>query len=130
MDDKTHYEILGVLPDASHRRIRKAFMKLAEEYQHDRRKFPAAGWYFDRLKKAYDTLSDYDARCRYNAALGLPEPSGPEDGNDEGFLVDMDNAFPQWPVALPLAFFGILTALSAIVWRSWGDGSPLPPFFP
>lgn len=130
MEDKSYYEILGVPPTASHRQIRKAFMKLAEGYQNDRRKFPAAGWYFDRLKKAYGALSDYESRGRYNSERGLPPLPPPEESDQERFLSGVDGAVPEWPVILPLIFFGVLSLLAAMVWRSYGDGSTPPPFFP
>jgi len=125
MEDKTHYDILGVQPTASHRQIRKAFMKLAEEYQNDRRKFPAAGWYFDRLKAAYDALSDDESRLRYNVERGLPALP-PEESDQEGFFSGVDSAVPEWPVILPLIFFAVLSVLAATVWRD--AGAPALPF--
>jgi curved DNA-binding protein CbpA len=95
MEDKTHYEVIGVAPDASHHLIRKAFMKLAEKYQSDRGKFAAAGWYFDRLKVAYDALSDYGDRCRYNAERGLPEPPAPEQRGEVSWLEGLARLIPS-----------------------------------
>ena len=46
-ENKTYYDILEVPADAESRQIRRAFTRLANEYQSDRAKFPAAGWYLE-----------------------------------------------------------------------------------
>jgi len=94
MEEKTYYEIIGVGPNASQHQIRNSFMKLATKYQRDRRNFAAAGWYFDRVKSAYDALSDYESRCEYNARLGLPEPPQPEDRRAVSWLEGLAQLVP------------------------------------
>jgi curved DNA-binding protein CbpA len=121
MEDKTHYEILGVPPDASQHATRNAFMKLAEKYQSDRAKFSAAGGYLDRLKDAYDAVSDYDSRCRYNAERGLPEPPEPEDSTEVSWFEGITSVIPSnWHVFAFMAVGAIMYA--AYRFKYWWVG--------
>ena len=123
MAEATFYEIIGVAPDASHHQIRKAFMRLAEEYQADRKNFPAAGWYFDRAKKAYDKLSDHEARCLYNEERGLPPPPGEVDRRAVGWVDGFATLIPgNWYI---FAFIGVaLVYLGVRLFAGTGDSAP------
>lgn len=79
---ETHYDILGVSPDAAPDEIRAAYRKLAKQYHPDMNRAPDAGERFIAIQQAYETLIDPDARARYDLALqgsgiaGVHDPSG------------------------------------------------------
>ncbi|NLB00200.1 MAG: J domain-containing protein [Methanomicrobiales archaeon] len=66
---ETHYDILGVSPDAAPDEIRAAYRKLAKQYHPDMNPDPDAGERFIAIQQAYETLIDPDARARYDLAL-------------------------------------------------------------
>jgi curved DNA-binding protein CbpA len=66
---QTYYEILGVAPDATPDEIRAAYRKLAKQYHPDVNSDPDAGERFIAVQQAYETLSDPEARARYDLAL-------------------------------------------------------------
>ena len=72
-DDLDYYALLGVAPDAAPEAIRSAFRRLALRYHPD-----LAGdeslQRMQLLTLAYRTLSDPDARRRYDAEHGLRSP--------------------------------------------------------
>lgn len=77
---ETHYEILGVSPDAAPDEIRTAYRRLAKQYHPDVNHDPDAGERFIAIQQAYETLIDPDARARYDLALrggGTAGPHGP-----------------------------------------------------
>ena len=127
-ENKNYYDILGVAADAENRQIRKAFMRLANEYQSDRAKFPAADWYFERLKVAYDGLSDHEVRCRYNADRGLPEPPAPEDPDAITWLEGLAGLIPSNWYVYAFILVGVMYALARVIaWKSIADsGGSLP----
>jgi len=128
-ENNNYYDILGVPADAESRQIRKAFMRLANEYQSDRAKFPAADWYFERLKAAYDGLSDYEARCRYNADHGLPEPPASEDPDEMNWLEGLASLIPSNWYVYAFILVGLMYWLVRfLAWNSIAErsGGSLP----
>ena len=79
MQETTHYQTLGVSPDASQRVVRKAFLALAGEYKRAMVSDPSYLGPYEQLEAAYEALSDEQKRRRYNAEHALPEP--PDDGS-------------------------------------------------
>jgi len=72
------YETLGVSPRASHREVRDAFGGFVATYG-EAAIFAGAAMAYQHVKSAYNLLSNYERRRRYNAANGLPEPPLPEE---------------------------------------------------
>lgn len=76
IDNKTHYELLGVDDTADSNTVKKAYYRLAKEYHPDRHhsttdadlkeKLTAI---FDRLSKAYDILKDDKNREEYERSF-------------------------------------------------------------
>ncbi len=67
---KTHYQILGVSPDASERQIREAFRKLSKIHHPDRNhNSEASTRIFKVLINSYRTLSDAEQRKEYDSFL-------------------------------------------------------------
>jgi len=56
------YQVLGVPPSASHEDVQRAYFRLSNIYSHE--KHPET---YQKLKQAYETLSDSRARHHYNA---------------------------------------------------------------
>ena len=89
------YDVLGVPRSASAEEIRAAYRRLARRYHPDVSQEPDAAERFAELTRAYEVLSDQDARTRYDRfghagiAGGGPGahagPAGPAGG---GFQVD------------------------------------------
>ena len=61
-----HYAALGVAPSASLADIKKAYRQKAAYYHPDRNDAPDAAQRFQAVQKAYDVLSDDDARQAYD----------------------------------------------------------------
>jgi len=63
----SHYEVLGVVPSANIDEIKKAYRKLALRYHPDKAKnCPDSEEKFKGISKAYEILSDSEARRRYD----------------------------------------------------------------
>lgn len=65
----THYEILGVEPDADAETLRIAYRKLARRHHPDVSNDPRAHENMARINEAFTTLSDEGRRMEYDAAL-------------------------------------------------------------
>jgi len=65
----TYYEVLGVSPQASANEIRRVFRELALRFHPDHNSNPEANEVFSRIHKAYQVLTNRDARARYDLAL-------------------------------------------------------------
>lgn len=99
MEAETYYDILGLLPNASHRQIVRAFGELAKRFQPHYAD-PGARERFRQVKNAYQTLTNYESRLRYNIERGLADP--PRHGKNEkrpGFVEEMASLIPsRWYV--------------------------------
>ncbi|KAG1671962.1 hypothetical protein FOA52_013334 [Chlamydomonas sp. UWO 241] len=78
----THYELLGIEPDADEGEIKAAFRRMALDLHPDVNDEPDAHQAFIDLKEAYETLSDGDSRREYDRMHGL--------GRRLGFFQDVD----------------------------------------
>ena len=71
----SHYRILGLTPEASEEEIRKRYRLLRAKFHPDRwpgldeRKARIVHDLFDRIQKAYETLSDPEARAQHDRML-------------------------------------------------------------
>lgn len=61
-----HYAALGLAPSAPLADIKKAFRQKASFYHPDHNEAPDAGQRFQAVQKAYEVLSDADARQAYD----------------------------------------------------------------
>ncbi len=70
----THYELLGVAPDATSQQLRQAFRALSKRYHPDTTSLPAAEAEaaFQQLRLAYGVLGDPVARRSYDERLRQP----------------------------------------------------------
>lgn len=79
----THYEVLGVAPDASTAEIRQAYLGLARRHHPDY--FAAAGLVeraaaerrMRAVNAAWTVLGDHDRRRAYDRSQGVAEPACP-----------------------------------------------------
>ena len=73
----THYQVLGVPPEASGEAIRAAWRIQARRHHPDRHAhlgpeaFEAASEYMRRVTLAYSVLSDHDRRRHYDLVIGV-----------------------------------------------------------
>ena len=71
MTGRTHYQVLGIAPDASATEVRDAYRQRAREHHPDRSRSSAVG--FDaampEVNEAYRVLSDPGRRAMYDAGL-------------------------------------------------------------
>ncbi len=63
------YEDLGLKPEATKSEIRSAYRKLVLQHHPDRSKDPASKAIFQKVREAYEVLSDPVAKARYDAQL-------------------------------------------------------------
>lgn len=93
MSSKTHYEVLGVNPDASEQDIRKAYRSLSLKYHPDKNSDEDAQSRFQEISAANDIIGDPDKRTQYDFELkhgngsfggGFP-PGFPGGGFPPGF---------------------------------------------
>lgn len=71
MEDKNHYEILDVPPNASYTEIKKAYRRMAKLYHPDTLSNPTPEQqkYFAQINQAYAVLSNLDKRRQYDQTL-------------------------------------------------------------
>lgn len=78
------YQALGVAPSASKRTIRLAYLRLAKQLHPDVNKASSAEANFQKVREAYEVLSDDDRRREYDRQLSprsVPRSySGPRNG--------------------------------------------------
>ncbi|HTM46409.1 MAG TPA: J domain-containing protein [Polyangiaceae bacterium] len=81
--DETHYDVLGVTPDAPQQAIKAAYLKLVAQYHPDRHQGnpleDLARQRLVRINEAYQTLSDPQRRNLYDRNRAHPSP-GPMGG--------------------------------------------------
>ena len=89
--DTTHYEALGLRPDASADEIKRAYRKMARKYHPDVNPGAEAAEKFKAAGAAYDILRDAEKRAaydRYGADWDQPHPdpgaAGGQDGRWQG----------------------------------------------
>ena len=68
-EDATHYEVLGVAPDASSKTIRIKFSELSKIFHPDKRSQEDSAYIFRRLLEARNTLCSLMARQKYDEEL-------------------------------------------------------------
>jgi molecular chaperone DnaJ len=92
-----YYEILGVSRNADMEEIKRSYRRLARKYHPDVNKEPGAEERFKEINRAYEVLSDPEARARYDrfgeaAFTGIPG-GGYQDFGDIGGFADIFEQF-------------------------------------
>lgn len=94
-DDRTHYEVVGVEPDASKEDIRSAYRDRLEELAEQVGTSDDARAETARLNGAWQVLSDPYQRERYDASVGIDsEAEAPEDADDAGSAEEREGREP------------------------------------
>ena len=90
-----YYELLGVGRDVDADSLKKAYRRLARQYHPDVNKDPAAEERFKEIGRAYEVLSDPQARARYDqfGEAGLGGGGGMPDMGDMGGFADLFETF-------------------------------------
>ncbi|WP_216907082.1 molecular chaperone DnaJ [Synechococcus sp. CCY 0621] len=90
-----YYELLGVSRDVDADSLKKAYRRLARQYHPDVNKDPAAEDRFKEIGRAYEVLSDPQARARYDqfGEAGLGGGGGMPDMGDMGGFADLFETF-------------------------------------
>ncbi|HLO87376.1 MAG TPA: molecular chaperone DnaJ [Nostocaceae cyanobacterium] len=91
---RDYYEILGVSRDADKEEIKQAYRRLARKYHPDVNKEPGAEERFKEINRAYEVLSEPDARARYDrfgeaGVSGGVGAGGFQDMGDMGGFAEM-----------------------------------------
>jgi molecular chaperone DnaJ len=91
---RDYYEILGVSRDADKEEIKQAYRRLARKYHPDVNKEPGAEERFKEINRAYEVLSEPDARTRYDrfgeaGVSGGVGTGGFQDMGDMGGFAEM-----------------------------------------
>lgn len=73
----TLYSVLGIPQWTSPADLKSAYRRMARQWHPDVCKEPDAREQFERIQHAYDLLSDYSKRARYDAGLQLEAQSRP-----------------------------------------------------
>jgi len=75
LGERTHYDVLNIRKSASMSAIKKAYRTLAKKYHPDKTKGDLkAQEKFIEVTKAYEVLSDENARKEYDYSLENPDP--------------------------------------------------------
>jgi molecular chaperone DnaJ len=91
---RDYYEILGVSRDADKEEIKQAYRRLARKYHPDVNKESGAEERFKEINRAYEVLSEPDARARYDrfgeaGVSGGVGTGGFQDMGDMGGFAEM-----------------------------------------
>lgn len=78
MTTQTHYQTLGVSPEATQAEIKKAYRTLIRQ-AHPDLAGPQSAARAAQLSAAYEVLSDPDHRSRYDQTLARPDPSADDE---------------------------------------------------
>ena len=70
MREKSHYQILGVPPAATHQEIKEAYRAIARKYHPDVAE-PGCDFEFAEVATAYAVLEDERSRKRYDSLISL-----------------------------------------------------------
>jgi DnaJ-class molecular chaperone len=114
------YAVLGLSPESEQWVIREAFGVLAEKYFERARSDPAAQRAYREAKAAYDMVSTYERRRRYNAANGYPEPPPPDQEDENRRLSVLDGLGDLvWIVPTALVVLLFIAALTVVFPPYW-----------
>lgn len=69
--NKTHYETLGISPNATHNEIKSAYYKLTLKYHPDKNKTESAKSMFQEISNAYSVLGNYKLRKQYDRRIAV-----------------------------------------------------------
>ncbi|CAH2350953.1 hypothetical protein CLIB1423_02S08900 [[Candida] railenensis] len=72
----SHYEILGIQPNATDEEVKKSYKRLAIKYHPDKSSDPQHHELFIKIQKAYETLKDPKSRNQYDLET-IPAASSP-----------------------------------------------------
>ena len=132
----THYEQLGVAPDASTQQLRQAFRALSKRYHPDTTALPAAEaeLAFRQLRQAYGVLADPAARRSYDERLRQPvrpavvfrPPASPAGDTDQPRPAPVRRSLSggEW-FALVLLALALVLSLVLGVGLAWARGAAL-----
>lgn len=91
VDELTHYQFFGVDRDAERGEIKKSYFKLSKRYHPDKHFRKEIGPYksklenvFQKITRAYRTLSNDEQREEYDRELGPRTTDAPDDSNATG----------------------------------------------
>jgi hypothetical protein len=131
---RSHYDVLGVAPDASHTTIRESYRRLAREFHPDRVAGSAAGG--DRMpmiNEAYRVLSDPGRRAVYDAerrspGAGVSDAARRGSGHGSATASDEVPAYqyrhPEGPARIPwrsLLFFSGVAIVAIVVLAQFAE---------
>ncbi|XP_012146106.1 uncharacterized protein LOC105663203 [Megachile rotundata] len=69
--NRTHYETLGISPNATHNEIKSAYYKLTLKYHPDKNKSESAKHMFQKISDAYGVLGNYKSRKQYDRSIAV-----------------------------------------------------------
>lgn len=130
---QSHYQLLGLSPQATAAELRQAFRNLSKRYHPDTTTLPPTEAHeaFARLRQAYAVLADPDSRRAYDAVLlqtpslvvPSPRPTGPA-ATARPIGVRRSLSGGEW---FALVLLGLALALSLVlgVGLAWARGAAL-----
>lgn len=114
----THYDVLGVSPDASQDRVHRAYVSLLSEFRAT--PTPEMEGRVRRARIAYSVLSNPQSRALYNEGLKLPQ--APQRRWEKHYLQEEEESLKFWTGAATFAivaflgFFWEYLVLKGLLW--------------
>jgi hypothetical protein len=100
----THYEVLGVTPDASQDRVHRAYVAMLAEFRAN--PITETEERVRRARIAYQVLSNPQSRALYNA--NLKPPQAPQRRWEKYYLQEEEESLMFWTGAVKLSIMGLL----------------------
>jgi len=111
---RTHYDVLGVRPDAPQSRVHDAYVAALKWFRDNYGKDPEAQARLDEVRFAYKIVGNPESRALYNAELAL---EAPPQKKWKPYLEEEEESLQFWTNFAVTGIWFVLIGPWALLWR-------------